>query len=74
MAIISQATLPAQAVLETTLGNCVADAAASGLEPPALLVIGDVVRLRAGLDWLGALTGRALIADPLNNRGRTEAG
>jgi len=74
MAIISHATLPAQAVLETTLGNCVADAAASGLEPPALLVIGDVVRLRAGLDWLGALTGRSLIADPLGNRGRTEAG
>jgi uroporphyrin-III C-methyltransferase len=74
MAIISHATLPAQAVLETTLGNCIADAAASRLEPPALLVIGDVVRLRAGLDWLGALTGRSLIADPLGNRGRTETG
>jgi len=74
MAIISHATLPAQAVLETTLGTCVADAAASGLEPPALLVIGDVVKLRAGLDWLGALGGRSLIADPLGNRDRTEAG
>jgi uroporphyrin-III C-methyltransferase len=74
MAVISQATLPAQAVLETTLGNCVADAADSGLEPPALLVIGDVVRLRAGLDWLGALSGRSLNADPLGDRGRTEAG
>jgi uroporphyrin-III C-methyltransferase len=74
MAIISHATLPAQAVLETTLGKCVADAAASGLQPPALLVIGDVVKLRAGLDWLGALTGRSLIADPLGNRGRTETG
>ena len=30
-----------------------------------MVVVGDVVRLRAGLDWLGALTGRALIADPL---------
>ena len=74
MAIVSQATLPSQAVLETTLGACVADAAASGLEPPALLVIGDVVRLRAGLDWLGALTGRSLIADPLGDRGQTETG
>ncbi|HVR65736.1 MAG TPA: uroporphyrinogen-III C-methyltransferase [Verrucomicrobiae bacterium] len=74
MAIVSQATLPAQTVVETTLGACVADAAASGLEPPALLVIGDVVRLRAGLDWLGALTGRSLIADPLGDRGQTETG
>jgi uroporphyrin-III C-methyltransferase len=74
MAIVSQATLPAQAVLETTLGRCVADVVGSGLEPPALLVIGDVVRLRAGLDWLGALTGRSLTADPLGDRGRTEAG
>ena len=74
MALISHATLPAQAVLETTLGSCVADAAASGLEPPALLVIGDVVKLRAGLDWLGAIAGRSLIADPLGNRDRTEAG
>ena len=74
MAIVSQATMPNQAVLETTLGACVADAAASGLEPPALLVIGDVVRLRAGLDWLGALTGRNLTADPLGDRGQTETG
>ncbi len=74
MAIVSQATLPAQTVVETTLGACVADAAASGLEPPALLVIGDVVRLRAGLDWLGALTGRSLTADPLGDRGQTETG
>jgi hypothetical protein len=24
-----------------------------------------VVRLRAGLDWLGALSGRVLVSDPL---------
>jgi uroporphyrin-III C-methyltransferase len=74
MAIVSQATMPSQAVLETTLGACVADAAAAGLEPPALLVVGDVVRLRAGLDWLGALTGRSLTPDPLGDRGQTETG
>ena len=50
-------------------GACVADAEASGLEPPALLVVGEVVRLRAGLDWLGALAGRRSTADPLA-RGR----
>jgi uroporphyrin-III C-methyltransferase len=44
------------------------------LKPPALLVVGDVVRLRAGLDWLGALTGRSLTPDPLGDRGQTETG
>jgi hypothetical protein len=27
--------------------------------------------MRAGLDWLGALTGRVLVSDPLNMRGAT---
>jgi uroporphyrin-III C-methyltransferase len=53
VAIVSKATTPAQRVLETTLGNAAADAAASGIEPPAIFVIGEVVRLRSALDWLG---------------------
>jgi uroporphyrin-III C-methyltransferase len=69
VAIVSKATLPEQRVVETTLGSCVADAEAAGLEPPALLVVGEVVRMRAGLDWLGALAGHPLSADPLA-RGR----
>jgi uroporphyrin-III C-methyltransferase len=63
VAVISHATTSRQRVVETTLGRAAAEA--SGLEPPALVVIGEVVRLRAGLDWLGALDGRALDADPL---------
>jgi len=27
-------------------------------------VLGEVVRLRGSLDWLGALSGRSLVADP----------
>jgi uroporphyrin-III C-methyltransferase len=69
VAIVSRAATPAQRVLETTLGRAAADAAAAGLEPPALVVLGPVVRLRAGLDWLGALAGRALDPDPLGRRG-----
>jgi uroporphyrin-III C-methyltransferase len=68
VAIVSKAATADQAVLETTLGACAADAAAAGIEPPCLIVVGDVVRLRAGLDWLGALTGRVLEADPLGTR------
>jgi uroporphyrin-III C-methyltransferase len=52
-------------VLETTLGVCDAEAEAAGVGPPAIVVVGDVVRLRAGLDWLGAAEGRTLDPDPL---------
>ncbi len=54
VAIISKATMPEQRVLVTTLGGCVADIRAAAIEPPAVVVVGEVVRLRATLDWLGA--------------------
>jgi len=63
VAVIAEATTERQRVVETTLAGAAADAA--GLEPPALVVVGEVARLRAGLDWLGALDGRVLDADPL---------
>ncbi len=73
VAVVSKASTAGQAVLETTLGRVVAEAAALGLEPPALFVVGEVVRLRAGLDWLGALAGRKLISDPLGRKKRSES-
>jgi uroporphyrin-III C-methyltransferase len=69
MAIVCDATSAEQAVLETTLGRAAEDLAASGLKPPAIVVLGEVVRLRAALDWLGALAGRTLVADPFGTRG-----
>jgi uroporphyrin-III C-methyltransferase len=74
VAIVSRASTPDQRVLESTLGDCAAAARAADIEPPALIVVGQVVRLRAGLDWLGALTGRALVADPLGVKRREKAG
>jgi uroporphyrin-III C-methyltransferase len=74
VAIVSKAATPEQRVLETTLGRAAAEAAASGIEPPAIVVVGEAVRLRAGLDWLGAADGRALDPDPLGLRRRSEAG
>ncbi len=68
VAIICDATTKTQRVLETTLGKAAADLEVSGLEPPAIVVVGEVVRMRAGLDWLGALSGRMLVADPLGRR------
>ncbi len=55
VAIVCNATTEAQQVLETTLGAAAADLEKSGLQPPAVVVVGEVVRMRAGLDWLGAL-------------------
>lgn len=69
LAFVCNAATAGQAVLETTLARSEADAAASGLEPPAIVVVGEVVRLRGSLDWLGALReGRVLVSDPLGAR------
>jgi len=59
VAVVSKATTPQQRVLETTLARAAADIAASGIEPPAIVAIGAAVRLRASLDWLGALAASA---------------
>jgi uroporphyrin-III C-methyltransferase len=73
VAVVSKATTAAQQVLESTLGKIVADVAGAGIEPPAMVVVGEAVRLRAGLDWLGALSGKRLIADPLGQKKRSES-
>ncbi len=66
VAVVSNASTPQQRVLETTLGAAAADVAAAQVEAPAIICIGKVVKLRQGLDWLGALTqGRTLDPDPL---------
>ena len=74
VALISKATTPEQVVLETTLGAAAADAAEHRMEPPAMVVIGEVVRLRDALDWQGALAGKRLRRDPLGTRSRPETG
>jgi uroporphyrin-III C-methyltransferase len=71
VAIVCRAATAEQRVLETTLAACAADAAIAGLEPPAIVAIGPVVRLRAALDWLGALDGKVLTA---REAARSEAG
>lgn len=69
VAFVCNAATPEQQVLETTLGRAEADVEAAGIEPPAIVVVGEVVRLRASLDWLGAFTeGRKLAPDPFGSR------
>jgi uroporphyrin-III C-methyltransferase len=52
-AVISKATTAEQQVLVSTLGGIAA--AAAEVDPPAIVVIGDVVRFHAALDWAGSL-------------------
>ncbi len=63
VAIVSNASTPEQQVLVSTLSEVVRTSAT--VETPAIIVVGEVVRLRAGLDWLGAIGGRRLVPDPL---------
>jgi len=74
VAIVCNGSLPHQQVLETTLGRAAEEAKAATLEPPAIVCVGEVVRLRAGLDWLGAAAGRVLDPDPLDLCAATETG
>jgi len=50
VAVISKATTADQRVLVSTLGEI---AAAVDIPAPAIIVIGEVVRFRAALDWVG---------------------
>ncbi|MBP6013283.1 MAG: uroporphyrinogen-III C-methyltransferase [Alphaproteobacteria bacterium] len=75
VALISHATTARQRVLETTLARASVDAEANQIAAPALIVIGEAVRLRSGLDWLSAIGGMKLEADPLGVReGKRDAG
>jgi uroporphyrin-III C-methyltransferase len=74
VAVVSKATTQHQRVLETDLSSCAAAVASNGIEPPAIVVVGEVVRLRAALDWIGALDGRVLTPDPLGQRRKNQAG
>ena len=52
VAVITKASLPEQLVLETTLGNCAMDVEKNEIEPPAIIVVGEVVSLREFLKWI----------------------
>jgi uroporphyrin-III C-methyltransferase len=50
-AVVDRGTLPGQRVVEGTLADIGDRVAAAGLEGPALIVVGEVVRLRSRLAW-----------------------
>jgi uroporphyrin-III C-methyltransferase len=53
-AVIAAATTASQRVLVSTLARVAAAAAADGIEAPAIVVIGDIVRVRGELDATAA--------------------
>jgi len=61
MAIVAKATTKEQAVLVTNLTDCVKKIEESRIEPPAIIVLGEVVNLRPLLDWI-SIEERALLA------------
>jgi uroporphyrin-III C-methyltransferase len=71
-AIVSDATFGKQAVTVTTLSQ-LGEAAAQSTAP-AIIAIGENVKLREGLDWLGAMSGRLLNPDPLGQNELDKAG
>jgi uroporphyrin-III C-methyltransferase len=58
-AVIERGTLPGERVVVSTLGEIAQEAGAAGLNAPATVVIGEVVRLR---ERLGAVLGAAAAA------------
>ena len=70
VAVVTTATTVDQRVLETTLGTIVADIANAGMEPPAIICVGQSVLMRQVLDWQGQAAGVVpRTMDPLG-RGR----
>ncbi|MGZ6008716.1 MAG: uroporphyrinogen-III C-methyltransferase [Rhizomicrobium sp.] len=70
-AIVSDATIDKQNVVVTCLEKLGQAAAASGA--PAIIVIGENVKLREGLDWVGAMAGRVLEPHPLGRDDLSDA-
>lgn len=69
-AVIERGTTPGQRVVTGTLADIAAAVAAAGLHPPALIVVGEVVRLRRQLAWHNSqpLAGRRLLVPRVRRR------
>jgi len=74
VAFVCDATTDKQKVLETTLGSSMDDLEEACIKPPAIVVVGNAVKLRSALDWLGALEGKVLEPDPLGRGTLQDAG
>jgi uroporphyrinogen III methyltransferase / synthase len=60
VAVIRWGTTAQQQTVVGTLATIAAEVARVGLKPPAIIVVGEVVRLRERLNWTGSRTSRFL--------------
>ena len=66
VAVVANASLPEQQVLETTLARAETDVARAGMGAPAIICVGRAVLLRQVLDWQAMARGApARTLDPL---------
>ncbi|MEE3171020.1 MAG: uroporphyrinogen-III C-methyltransferase, partial [Pseudomonadota bacterium] len=56
VALVSKGTTPEQRVVTGNLDNIVERVQAEEVQPPTLVIIGQVVALRERLDWIGGVT------------------
>ena len=73
-AIIRWGTKPEQRTLITTVGKAAEDVAKNGIKPPAIFIVGEVVKLRDSLQWFDNLSQRPLFGKRiLVTRARNQA-
>ncbi len=73
-AVIRWGTKPEQRVLETTVEHAAEDVKNANLKPPAIFIVGDVVKLREKLQWFDAQAQHPLFGkNVLVTRSRTQA-
>ncbi len=74
-AVVRAGATPAQHVLEGTLANLPELVTEAALAPPAILVVGEVVRRRPALTWFtkGPLFGRTVVVTRPENEARAAA-
>lgn len=73
-AVIRWGTKACQETLITTVANAAADVKAAGLKPPAIFIVGDVVKLRKEIAWFDNLAYRPLFGKTvLVTRARAQA-
>ncbi len=69
-ALVEKATLPEQRVIEGTLATLPSRASAENVRPPALLIVGEVVRLRSRLAWFRPEKGVRTLFSPSETTSR----
>ncbi len=73
-AVIRWGTKPEQRTMVTTLGAAAEDVKRNGIKPPAIFIVGDVVKLRDELAWFDNTAGRPLFGKTvLVTRSRPQA-